>query len=61
MAINPPSDIILDVAGSSVSQPSEVAERIRSAETSGRTAVLMRVKSQKGVTRFVAVALNKAG
>ncbi|KQP80689.1 serine peptidase [Methylobacterium sp. Leaf113] len=54
-------DIILDVAGSSVSQPSEVAERIRSAETSGRKAVLMRVKSQKGVTRFVAVALNKAG
>ncbi|SFH06314.1 Do family serine endopeptidase [Methylobacterium gossipiicola] len=54
-------DIILDVAGSSVSKPSEVAERIRSAESSGRKAVLMRVKSPKGVTRFVAVALNKAG
>jgi serine protease Do len=54
-------DIILDVAGSSVSQPSEVAERVRSAESSGRKAVLMRVKSAKGVTRFVAVALNKAG
>ncbi|NEU13252.1 Do family serine endopeptidase [Methylobacterium sp. BTF04] len=54
-------DIILDVAGSSVSKPSEVAERIRSAESSGRKAVLMRVKSAKGVTRFVAVALNKAG
>ncbi|GJD32480.1 Periplasmic pH-dependent serine endoprotease DegQ [Methylobacterium adhaesivum] len=54
-------DIILDVAGSSVSKPSEVAERIRSAESSGRKAVLMRVKSSKGVTRFVAVALNKAG
>ncbi|KQO75183.1 Do family serine endopeptidase [Methylobacterium sp. Leaf88] len=54
-------DIILDVAGSSVSQPSEVAERVRSAESSGRKAVLMRVKSAKGVTRFVAVALSKAG
>jgi serine protease Do len=38
-----------------------VAERVRSAESSGRKAVLMRVKSAKGVTRFVAVALNKAG
>ncbi|MCJ2032831.1 Do family serine endopeptidase [Methylobacterium sp. J-068] len=54
-------DIILDVAGSSVSRPSEVAERVRSAETSGRKAVLMRVKNAKGITRFVAVALNKAG
>ena len=54
-------DIILDVAGASVSRPSEVAERIRSAESSGRKAVLMRVKSAKGTTRFVAVALNKAG
>ncbi|KQP51451.1 serine peptidase [Methylobacterium sp. Leaf399] len=54
-------DIILDVGGSSVSKPSEVAERIRAAEASGRKAVLMRVKSTKGVTRFVAVALSKAG
>jgi serine protease Do len=54
-------DIILDVAGASVSRPSEVAERVRSAETSGRKAVLMRVKNAKGITRFVAVALNKAG
>jgi serine protease Do len=54
-------DIILDVAGSSVSKPSEIAERIKAAEASGRKAVLMRVKSTKGVTRFVAVALNKAG
>ncbi|GJD75938.1 Do family serine endopeptidase [Methylobacterium goesingense] len=54
-------DIILDVAGASVSRPSEVAERVRSAETSGRKAVLMRIKNAKGITRFVAVALNKAG
>jgi serine protease Do len=52
-------DIILDVAGQSVTKPSEVAERIRSAESSGRKAVLMRIKSQKGVTRFVAVSLSK--
>ena len=52
-------DVILDVAGQSVTKPSEVAERIRSAESSGRRAVLMRIKSQKGVTRFVAVSLSK--
>jgi serine protease Do len=55
-------DIILDVAGSAVSRPSEIAERIRSAEAAGRKAVLMRVKNSKGQTRFVAVALtSKAG
>ncbi|WP_375408910.1 Do family serine endopeptidase [uncultured Methylobacterium sp.] len=54
-------DIILDVAGSSVSKPSEIAERVRAAEASGRKAVLMRVKNGKGQTRFVAVALDKAG
>ena len=54
-------DIILDVAGSSVSKPSEIAERVRAAESSGRKAVLMRVRNSKGLTRFVAVALNKAG
>ncbi|WP_375463898.1 Do family serine endopeptidase [uncultured Methylobacterium sp.] len=52
-------DVILDVAGRSVSRPSEVAEQIRSAEASGRKAVLMRVKSAKGATRFVAIALTK--
>jgi serine protease Do len=54
-------DLILDVGGQSVSKPSEVAAQIRSAESAGRKAVLMRVKSGKGVTRFVAVQLNKAG
>ncbi|WP_430913477.1 Do family serine endopeptidase [Methylobacterium sp. sgz302541] len=52
-------DVILDVAGAAVSKPSDVAERIRSAEGNGRKAVLMRVKSAKGVTRFVAVSLAK--
>ncbi|MCJ2114454.1 Do family serine endopeptidase [Methylobacterium sp. E-025] len=52
-------DVILDVAGKSVTRPSEVAEQIRTAESSGRKAVLMRVKSSKGVTRFVAISLTK--
>ncbi|WP_232629200.1 Do family serine endopeptidase [Methylobacterium sp. Leaf118] len=52
-------DVILDVAGASVSKPSEVQAQIRTAETNGRKAVLMRVKSAKGQTRFVAVALAK--
>ena len=54
-------DVILDVAGASVAKPSDVLAQIRSAETSGRKAVLMRVKNSKGVTRFVAVALTKQG
>ena len=55
-------DIILDVAGSSVSKSlGESPSASSSAEASGRKAVLMRVKSAKGTTRFVAVALNKAG
>ncbi|MDF9791057.1 hypothetical protein M2440_001758 [Methylorubrum extorquens] len=51
--------MILDVAGTSVSKPSEVQAQIRAAESSGRKAVLMRVKSAKGQTRFVAVVLGK--
>ena len=54
-------DLILDVAGTSVSSPSDVAKQIRDAESNGRKAVLMRVKSAKGQTRFVAVALPKNG
>ncbi len=54
-------DVILDVAGTSVSKPSDVQAQIRAAESNGRKAVLMRVKSAKGQTRFVAVGLNKEG
>ena len=54
-------DLILDVGGKSVSKPSDVAAQIRAAESSGRKAVLMRIKNGKGVTRFVAVSLTKAG
>ncbi|MDF2712738.1 MAG: Do family serine endopeptidase, partial [Nonomuraea muscovyensis] len=52
-------DVILDVGGQSVSRPADVAAQIRAAESSGRKAVLMRVKSGKGQTRFVAVSLSK--
>ncbi|MBB5762197.1 serine protease Do [Methylorubrum rhodesianum] len=52
-------DVILDVAGTSVSTPSDVQAQIRAAESNGRKAVLMRVKSAKGQTRFVAVGLTK--
>ena len=52
-------DLILDVGGQSVSRPSDVAAQIRAAEASGRKAVLMRVKSAKGQTRFVAVSLDR--
>ena len=56
-----PGERGLDVGGQSVSSPSDVVSQVRAAEKSGRKAVLMRVKSAKGVTRFVAVALSKAG
>jgi serine protease Do len=52
-------DLILDVGGQSVSSPSDVVAQVQSAEKSGRKAVLMRVKSAKGQTRFVAISLDK--
>lgn len=52
-------DLILDVGGQSVSSPSDVVAQVRSAEKTGRKAVLMRVKSAKGQTRFVAISLDK--
>ncbi|KQQ14218.1 serine peptidase [Methylobacterium sp. Leaf123] len=54
-------DLILDVAGTSVSKPSDVQAQIRAAESNGRKAVLMRVKSAKGQTRFIAVPLTNKG
>jgi serine protease Do len=50
-------DIILDVGGQPVSSLSDVAARIRAAESDGRKAVLMRIKNDKG-TRFVAIGLQ---
>jgi serine protease Do len=52
-------DLILDVGGQAVSSPSDVVNQVRSAESNGRKAVLMRVKSAKGQTRFVAISLDK--
>ncbi len=43
--------------GQPVSSLSDVASRIRAAETEGRKAVLMRIKNDKG-TRFVAIGLQ---
>ncbi|GJD48463.1 Periplasmic pH-dependent serine endoprotease DegQ [Methylobacterium crusticola] len=50
-------DVILDVGGQPVSSLSDVASRIRAAESDGRKAVLMRIKNDKG-TRFVAIGLQ---
>ncbi|BCM84262.1 serine peptidase [Methylobacterium indicum] len=52
-------DVILDVGGQSVSSLSDVAGRIRAAETEGRKAVLMRIKNDKG-SRFVAIGLSSS-
>ena len=50
-------DVILEVAGKSVSTPSEVRKTIASARTDGKRTVLMRVKS-KDNTRFVALPVG---
>jgi serine protease Do len=53
-------DVILEIGGRTVSSPSDVADGIKAARDGGKKAVLMRVKNRQG-TRFVAVALPKAG
>jgi serine protease Do len=50
-------DIILQVAGKSVSSPSDVRKEIASARTEGKRTVLMRVKSGDN-TRFVALPVG---
>jgi serine protease Do len=52
-------DVILDVAGKTVSSPNDVRKAVTAARKSGKHAVLMRVKSQRG-TRFVALPLGSA-
>jgi serine protease Do len=47
-------DVILEVAGKSVTRPSEVAQAIASAKHDGKKSVLMRVKSGEG-ERFLAL------
>jgi serine protease Do len=52
-------DVILEVAGKSVSTPADVRKMIASARTEGKRTVLMRVKSG-GNTRFVALPVGSA-
>jgi serine protease Do len=52
-------DIILDVGGKKVATPVDVRNAIRDAQTNGKRAVLMRLKSDE-VTRFVAIPLARA-
>ena len=52
-------DVILDVAGTSVSTPADVSKAVREARASGKRTVLMRVKSGEG-THYVAIPLGSA-
>jgi serine protease Do len=52
-------DVILEVGGKKVANPSDVRSALRDAQKEGKRTVLMRVKSGDG-TRFVAVPLSKA-
>src|SRR5512133_2865221 len=52
-------DIILEVGGKKVANPSDVRSAHRDAQKEGKRTVLMRVKSGDG-TKFVAVPLSKA-
>ena len=53
-------DVILEVGGQAVSKPADVKAGLEAAQKAGKTAVLLRVKSKEG-TRFVAIAMPKAG
>ncbi len=52
-------DVILDVAGKSVSTPAEVKSEIASAKQDGKKAVLMRIQTASG-DHFVAIPFPKA-
>ena len=54
-----PGDVILDVAGKSVTTPAEVRKALADARADGKRSVLLRVKSERG-TRFVAIPLGRA-
>ena len=51
-------DVILEVAGKSVSTPTDVREVITTARTQGKRTVLVRVKKGEN-TRFVALPLGR--
>jgi serine protease Do len=52
-------DVILDVGGKSVSNPSDVRKQLADARKEGKRALMFRVKSGEG-TRFVAMPLGNA-
>lgn len=52
-----PGDVILDVAGNSVSQPSEVKKALSDAHSKSRRNVVARVRSGDS-TRFVAIPVG---
>jgi serine protease Do len=52
-------DVILDVAGKTVSNPSDVNKEIADLQKAGKHTVLMRVKSGNA-TKFVALPLGNA-
>ncbi|WP_425328747.1 Do family serine endopeptidase [Rhodopseudomonas palustris] len=52
-------DVILDVAGKTVSTSGDVRDALKQASESGRKTVLMRVKSADAAARFVAVPIAK--
>jgi serine protease Do len=54
-----PGDVILEVAGQTVTTPAEVGKALGKAREDGKRSVLMRVKSEQG-TRFVAIPLSRA-
>jgi serine protease Do len=53
-------DVILEVGGQAVSKPADIKAGLDAAAKEGKRAVLLRVKSREG-TRFVAIAMPKAG
>jgi serine protease Do len=54
-----PGDVILEVAGSSVTTPDQLRKALGKARAEGKQSVLMRVKSEQG-TRYVAIPLGRA-
>jgi len=52
-------DVILDVSGKAVSNPSDVTKELADLHKAGKHTVLMRVKSSNG-TNFVALPLGNA-
>ncbi len=53
-------DVIVEVAGKAVGSPADVRTAITDAQKGGKRTVLMRVKSDDGATRFVALRLGRA-